>query len=96
MDRTVLLTELEELLSQHRDGLYTDGELASLCLEVMGRDPCGQVWEAFPERVKSFLIDRLGSFSDADDVVTFGHGDAQNVKREMLRVRAWLTDSGLI
>ncbi|MEN7429104.1 hypothetical protein VA599_00010 [Chromobacterium sp. TRC.1.1.SA] len=96
MDRDSILIELEELLIQHRDGFYTDGELTSLCLEIMGRNPCGQVWEAMPEHVKSVLINQLRDFSDDDDIVTFGRTNARDAKKEMLRVKIWLEDRGLI
>ncbi|WP_440215935.1 hypothetical protein [Chromobacterium piscinae] len=96
MDHDSILIELEELLIQYRDGFYTDGELTSLCLEITGRNPCGQVWEAMPEHVKSALIDQLRDFSDDDDIVTFGRASARDAKKEILRVKIWLEGRGLI
>ncbi|MBA8735680.1 hypothetical protein AAFM71_00090 [Chromobacterium violaceum] len=96
MDLDSILIELEELLIQHGNGLYTDGEITSLCLEVMGRNPCRPVWEAMPEHVRSALVNQLGNFSDNDEVVTFGRASAREAKKEMLRLKAWLENRDLI
>ncbi|KAF0813618.1 hypothetical protein IGB42_01969 [Andreprevotia sp. IGB-42] len=96
MGNLIPLTELEEILSQYQEGLYTDGELVSFCLGLMGKESSAQVWGALPEWVRNRLIDQLRNFSDSDDIVAFGRGDAREIKAEMLYVKDWLMSRGLM
>lgn len=88
--------ELESLLDAYNEGLYTEGEISSLCIEMLAKCLTIELWNMFPDWVKNRLIKRLINFSEKDEIITFGQGDPFQAKLEMLNLKAWLINEKII
>jgi len=90
------LIKLEELLQGYQSGFYTEGEVISICLELLYcQSNVDHLWLQMPDWVKTAVIHQLKDFSDEDEIVSFGQKDAQLVKMRLLKVKKWLSKRGL-
>jgi hypothetical protein len=87
---------LIDLLNGYRDGLYTVGEVATISLELLGKDCSIQLWSEFPQWLKSTLIERVKNFDDDDENLIFGHSGPERVRYEMLQIKKWMLFNALI
>lgn len=88
--------QLYDLLAAHENGIYTDGEVASACMELLyDQQERRQLWNDLPRWVANAIAQQLRAFSDADEVVTFGRGNPQDTKTKLLELKAWLVQEAV-
>lgn len=89
--------KLLELFEGYRSGLYTRGEVNSICMDfMMDRDDYLSGWRQLPEWVRKSIFERLSAFNDFDQVVSFGHGDPKATMSKILMLKIWLKSKGEI
>lgn len=90
IERAELLTEI---LNGCRNGLYTKGEIESTALRLLADDR--QYWVFFPEWLKSLLITRARDFSSEGAITTFGHADPEEIRKQMMEIKDWMSINGM-
>jgi len=80
-----------DVLAGNKSGLYTDGEVISICMELMdNEDERLGVWQDLPKWVAERIVSRLKAFADTDEIVTFGSASPTEAKARILNLKAWL------
>ncbi|WP_336944042.1 hypothetical protein [Acinetobacter modestus] len=91
------LIQLKELLQNYETGLYLEGEVISVCFELLNCQLTRtQIWSVTPDWIKSQIITQVKNFSDEDEIISFGRKDIQTIKTEMLEIKNWLSIQGLL
>jgi len=96
MNVSQVKSELDDLLENYSNGLYTSGEVVSNAMEFLDESNIAEVWDDFPSWLKEQIRALLLDFSESDEVVTFGRGDAELIKKQNLFVKGWLKKNNLI
>jgi hypothetical protein len=86
-----LLKEFNDLYNAYDQGLYTDTEIVSKSLELLGEGDA-DLWAAFPDNIRDEIRKQLESFSEKDELVSFSSEDVDSLKKRLLSVKRWLTE----
>jgi hypothetical protein len=86
-----LLEEFNELYSAYNQGIYTDTEIISKSLELLGEGNAA-LWAALPVNIRDEIRNQLGSFSEKDELISFGSEDVDSMKKRLLIVKRWLAE----
>lgn len=86
-------SEVNELVLDFNQGLYTEAEVVSFCLEIFAKHLSLEMWRHFPEWIRSGIKEITANFNEESEVVTFGRGDPLQAKRDLLQVKRWLIDN---
>lgn len=86
-----LLSEFADLYKGYNQGLYTDAEIVSKSLELLGEGDAA-LWAAFPVCIRDEIRRQLGSFSEEGELVSFGSEDVESLKKRLLVVKQWLAE----
>jgi len=90
-------SRLHELLEAYETGFYLQGEVVSVCLDMLyDSQKTADLWADMPSWVKDSVIQQLKKFSEDEELVTFGQGDPQLVKSRLLVVKHWLSEQGVL
>lgn len=84
-----LLDEFEGLYEAYSRGLYTDAEIISRSLELLGEGDTA-LWGAFPAHIRDEVRKQIESYSEGDEVVLFSSEDVASHKRRMSVLKDWL------
>lgn len=84
-------SEIEELLENHANGLYTSGEVVSIVIGLFDESNIDELWETLPDWLKKNICSLLADFSEIDELVSFGRGDHELIKKQNLFVKNWLS-----
>ena len=85
------IEEFNEIYKLYNQGIYTDAEVISRSIELLGAGNT-VLWAAFPAEVKNGIRKQLDSFSEEDELVYFGHENVDAVKKKLLLVKTWLAE----
>lgn len=84
-----ILDEFEELYKAYDQGLYTDAEIISKSLELLGKGDAA-LWAAFPTHIKDEIRKHLEAFSEDDEIVSFSSEDVASLKSRLIFLKEWL------
>jgi hypothetical protein len=85
------IEEFNEIYKLYNQGIYTDAEVISRSIELLGTGNT-ELWTVFPAEVKNGIRKQLDSFSEEDELVYFGHENVDAMKKKLLLVKAWLAE----
>ncbi|MBF6650951.1 hypothetical protein [Methylobacter sp. BlB1] len=88
--------EIEELLENHANGLYTSGEVVSIVIGLFNESNIDELWGTLPDWLKKNICSLLADFSEIDELVSFGRGDPELIRKQSLFVRNWLSRNSYI
>jgi hypothetical protein len=82
--------EIDELLENHANGLYTSGEVVSIVVGLLDESNIDHLWKVLPDWLKEKICALMSDFSESDELVSFGKGDTSSIKKQNLFVKDWL------
>ncbi len=89
-------SEIEELLENHANGFYTSGEVVSIVIGLLDESNIDDLWAMLPDWLKKNICSLLADFSEMDELVSFGRGDPELIRKQNLFVRNWLSRNSYI
>lgn len=87
---TCIVDEFGELYKGYDQGLYTDAEIISKSLGLLGEGD-EILWAAFPAHIKDEIRKFLAEFSEGDEIVSFGSEDVESLKSRLVALKKWLS-----
>jgi hypothetical protein len=82
--------QLNMLLKDYEDGLYTDREISGYAISLLAKNLEISFLETFPSWLRLQVIETVNSFGYEDEIVSFGRSDPEVIKNELLMLKEWM------
>lgn len=90
-----IIVEYKELLSDYEEGLYSNIEIVSKTLALLGEGNY-EVWESAPDWVREKVKEKVSSVTGEDEFVSFSGRSSGEIKNQLIELRKWLVTQGIL
>lgn len=87
------LEEYNDLLSNYEKGLYSNIELISKTLFLLGEGD-SDIWALTPCWVKEKIKEKISSVRESDELISFSGRTSEDIKLQIFSLKQWLKSRG--
>jgi hypothetical protein len=89
MNDQELVADFRELYRAYKEGLSKYSELVAESMALLGHGNA-DLWDALPEDIRVQIEQIALSFSEEDEVISFGARTHEEMKQDLLGLKRWL------
>jgi hypothetical protein len=84
-----LVADFRELYRAYEAGLVRDSELVAKAMALLGQGN-EVLWDVLPENMRMQIEQIALSFSEEDELISFGPRTHEEMKRDLIGLKRWL------